>query len=184
MCSVGEFKYVDRNGRTLGPSSQRPERFERNPDEPKNFMNNLLIDQYNERNDKAASATYDFTKVPSNSFKGLKRTPSSDGKSGELYVDENNKHDEGFVTKFGTVTYTDPRTGKEKQELTSKRERKAGSSKFGDVQPVTPKRTADPRSSGSLKKSKNENRRASTILTGARGLLGSNASTSTTVLGG
>lgn len=60
--------------------------------------------------------------------------------------------------------------------------RRPGVAAHNDQQPVNPKRTKDPRSSGSLKKAKGENRRASTILTGAKGLLGG-ANTTKTLLG-
>lgn len=61
--------------------------------------------------------------------------------------------------------------------------RTPGSSAHGDIQPVKPKRGKDPRSSSKRTTQKGENRRASTILTGSRGLLGGGSTSTKTLLG-
>lgn len=61
--------------------------------------------------------------------------------------------------------------------------RKPGSSAHSDVQPVKAKRGKDPRSSSKRTTQKGENRRASTILTGAQGLLGGGSTSTKTLLG-
>lgn len=100
-------------------------------------------------------------------------------------------HDDGFYdyVQVGTRTVRTGGgkfggSGKVRYEPVLKRVgRKPGSSAHSDVQPVKPKRGKDPRSTSKRTTQKGENRRASTILTGAQGLLGGGSTSTKTLLG-
>lgn len=140
--------------------------------------------RYNDAVIANRTAKYDFTTRPKG-FAHAQRTPSSDGKSGELFIPNGPKRPHEIV-KVGTLTYQDS-SGKTHSGTTFKTERKAGSSQHGDRQPERHKRAKYNRGGDTDTTSVNKKRnrgKGGTVLTSSKGTLGKAATSNKTLLGG